>query len=63
MLVFVSNSYGLSPSCSPPRFDSLELLVLFICLAEVSSIEWEVVNMTEQEEDLVYRMYRLVGER
>ncbi|KAG6656022.1 transcription factor TRY [Carya illinoinensis] len=30
---------------------------------EVSSIEWEVINMTEQEEDLFYRMYRLVGER
>lgn len=31
--------------------------------AEVSSIEWEIVNMTEQEEDLIYRMYRLVGDR
>ncbi|RWR93178.1 transcription factor TRY [Cinnamomum micranthum f. kanehirae] len=30
---------------------------------EVSSIEWEIVNMTEQEEDLIYRMYRLVGDR
>ncbi|XP_062154281.1 transcription factor TRY [Alnus glutinosa] len=30
---------------------------------EVSSIEWEVINMTDQEEDLIYRMYRLVGER
>ncbi|KAF5451106.1 hypothetical protein F2P56_031401 [Juglans regia] len=30
---------------------------------EVSSIEWEVIHMTEQEEDLFYRMYRLVGER
>lgn len=30
---------------------------------EVSSIEWEVISMTEQEEDLIYRMYRLVGER
>ncbi|XP_056173573.1 transcription factor TRY-like isoform X3 [Syzygium oleosum] len=28
---------------------------------EVSSIEWEVVKMTEQEEDLIYRMYKLVG--
>ncbi|XP_043693004.1 transcription factor TRY-like isoform X2 [Telopea speciosissima] len=31
--------------------------------SEVSSIEWEFINMTEQEEDLIYRMYRLVGDR
>ncbi|EEF48989.1 transcription factor TRY [Ricinus communis] len=30
---------------------------------EVSSIEWEYINMNQQEEDLIYRMYRLVGER
>ncbi|XP_034908395.1 transcription factor TRY [Populus alba] len=30
---------------------------------EVSSIEWEFINMSEQEEDLIHRMYRLVGER
>ncbi|CBI22545.3 hypothetical protein AAG906_008871 [Vitis piasezkii] len=30
---------------------------------EVSSIEWEFINMSEQEEDLIYRMYRLVGDR
>ncbi|XWS61637.1 hypothetical protein CRYUN_Cryun07bG0143700 [Craigia yunnanensis] len=30
---------------------------------EVSSIEWEFITMTEQEEDLVYRIYRLVGDR
>ncbi|GKV53095.1 hypothetical protein SLEP1_g59642 [Rubroshorea leprosula] len=30
---------------------------------EVSSAEWEFINMNEQEEDLIYRMYRLVGER
>ncbi|XP_078428219.1 transcription factor TRY-like [Wolffia australiana] len=30
---------------------------------EVSSIEWEFVDLTEQEEDLVCRMHRLVGER
>ncbi|KAI5568322.1 hypothetical protein POPTR_012G031200v4 [Populus trichocarpa] len=30
---------------------------------EVSSIEWEFIDMSEQEEDLIYRMYRLVGER
>lgn len=35
----------------------------FVCLAEVSSIEWEFINMTEQEEDLIYRMHRLVGDR
>ncbi|OMO75949.1 hypothetical protein CCACVL1_15976 [Corchorus capsularis] len=29
---------------------------------EVSSIEWEIIKVTEQE-DLIYRMYRLVGER
>ncbi|KAK0587994.1 hypothetical protein LWI29_032417 [Acer saccharum] len=31
--------------------------------AEVSSTKWEFVTMTEQEEDLIYRMYRLVGDR
>ncbi|XP_075644188.1 transcription factor CPC-like isoform X1 [Castanea sativa] len=31
--------------------------------AEVSSIEWEFINMSEQEEDLIYRMYKLVGDR
>ncbi|EOY23462.1 hypothetical protein QUC31_008272 [Theobroma cacao] len=30
---------------------------------EVSSIEWEFIKVTEQEEDLIYRMHRLVGER
>ncbi|KAJ9164273.1 hypothetical protein P3X46_023872 [Hevea brasiliensis] len=30
---------------------------------EVSSIEWEFINMSEQEADLIYRMYSLVGER
>ncbi|XP_038988089.1 transcription factor TRY-like isoform X1 [Phoenix dactylifera] len=32
-------------------------------VAEVTSTEWESVNLSEQEEDLVYRMYRLVGDR
>lgn len=31
--------------------------------SEVSSIEWEFINMSEQEEDLIYRMYKLVGDR
>ncbi|CAI0449853.1 unnamed protein product [Linum tenue] len=30
---------------------------------KVSSREWEVVTMNEQEEDLISRMYRLVGQR
>ncbi|XP_038680402.1 transcription factor CPC-like [Tripterygium wilfordii] len=30
---------------------------------EVSSIEWEFIKMTEQEEDLIYRMHRLVGDK
>ncbi|KAM5557548.1 MYB-like transcription factor ETC3 [Rosa sericea] len=30
---------------------------------EVVSSEWEFIHMSEQEEDLIYRMYRLVGER
>ncbi|XP_010414268.1 PREDICTED: MYB-like transcription factor ETC2 isoform X2 [Camelina sativa] len=30
---------------------------------EVSSIQWEFIRMTEQEEDLISRMYRLVGDR
>ncbi|XP_050385832.1 MYB-like transcription factor ETC3 [Argentina anserina] len=30
---------------------------------EVSSIEWEFIRMTEQEEDLICRMYKLVGDR
>ncbi|XP_057950463.1 MYB-like transcription factor ETC3 [Malania oleifera] len=30
---------------------------------EVSSIEWENISMSEQEEDLILRMHRLVGDR
>ncbi|KAB2632897.1 MYB-like transcription factor ETC3 [Pyrus ussuriensis x Pyrus communis] len=30
---------------------------------EVSSIKWEYVKMSEDEVDLIYRMYRLVGDR
>ncbi|CAH8336754.1 unnamed protein product [Eruca vesicaria subsp. sativa] len=30
---------------------------------EVSSIEWEEIAMTKEEEDLISRMYKLVGER
>ncbi|KAK3228010.1 hypothetical protein Dsin_007872 [Dipteronia sinensis] len=30
---------------------------------EVSSTEWGFITMTGQEEDLIYRMYRLVGDR
>ncbi|XP_047313297.1 MYB-like transcription factor ETC3 isoform X2 [Impatiens glandulifera] len=29
---------------------------------EVSSIAWQFLDMSEQEEDMVYRMHRLVGE-
>ncbi|KAK9048667.1 hypothetical protein SSX86_006886 [Deinandra increscens subsp. villosa] len=32
-------------------------------LAEVSSTKWEFVNLSEQEEDLVYRMHKLIGNR
>ncbi|KAK8500380.1 hypothetical protein V6N13_028075 [Hibiscus sabdariffa] len=32
------------------------------CSEEVSSIEWEFINMSEQEEDLIFRMYKLVGD-
>lgn len=35
----------------------------FVLLAEVSSIEWEAVKMSEEEEDLISRMYKLVGDR
>ncbi|CAH8288086.1 unnamed protein product [Eruca vesicaria subsp. sativa] len=30
---------------------------------EVSSTDWEFINMSAQEEDLIFRMYRLVGDR
>ncbi|XP_047981601.1 transcription factor TRY-like isoform X3 [Salvia hispanica] len=30
---------------------------------KVSSIEWEFVNMTEQEEDIINRMHKLVGDK
>ncbi|CAD5163342.1 unnamed protein product [Musa acuminata subsp. malaccensis] len=32
-------------------------------LEDVSSKEWEFIDMSEQEEDLIHRMYRLVGDR
>ena len=39
------------------------VILLFLGFWEVSSIAWEFINMTEQEEDLIYRMYKLVGDR
>ncbi|KAI3764368.1 hypothetical protein L2E82_14375 [Cichorium intybus] len=30
---------------------------------EVSSCKWEFINMSEQEEDIIYRMHKLVGNR
>ncbi|PIN13882.1 hypothetical protein CDL12_13487 [Handroanthus impetiginosus] len=30
---------------------------------EVSSIEWEFIDMTEQEEDIINRMHKLVGDK
>ncbi|KZT76082.1 transcription factor TRY-like [Dorcoceras hygrometricum] len=46
---------------------STVLFPFFFCLliltTEVSSIEWEIIDMTEQEEDIISRMYRLVGDR
>ncbi|XP_057478999.1 uncharacterized protein LOC130766297 isoform X2 [Actinidia eriantha] len=30
---------------------------------EVSSVEWETIKMTDQEEDLINRMHKLVGDR
>ena len=44
-------------------FHSLCLTCKQIFLAEVSSFEWEFINMSEQEEDLIFRMYKLVGDR
>ncbi|CAN8295959.1 unnamed protein product [Cochlearia groenlandica] len=32
-------------------------------VTEVSSLEWEQVAMTQEEEDLIYRMYNLLGPR
>ncbi|XP_042406194.1 MYB-like transcription factor ETC3 [Zingiber officinale] len=40
-----------------------ELRTLDDDFQEVSSTEWEFIDMSEQEEDLVRRMYRLVGDR
>ncbi|CAL9245533.1 unnamed protein product, partial [Arabidopsis halleri] len=33
------------------------------CSEEVTSIEWKAVTMSEEEEDLIFRMYKLVGDR
>ncbi|KAL0290806.1 UNVERIFIED_CONTAM: Transcription factor TRY [Sesamum calycinum] len=34
------------------------------CMSEeVSSIEWEFIDMTDQEEDIINRMYKLVGDK
>ncbi|KAH6789286.1 CAPRICE-like MYB3 [Perilla frutescens var. frutescens] len=33
------------------------------CYGEASSIEWEFTNMTEQEEDIICRMHKLVGDK
>ncbi|KFK35359.1 hypothetical protein AALP_AA5G274400 [Arabis alpina] len=33
------------------------------CSEEVTSVEWKVVLMSEEEEELIFRMYKLVGDR
>uniref|UniRef100_A0A0D3A754 Uncharacterized protein n=1 Tax=Brassica oleracea var. oleracea TaxID=109376 RepID=A0A0D3A754_BRAOL len=30
---------------------------------EVCSVKWDFIKMSQQEEDLILRMYRLVGDR
>ncbi|XP_042058934.1 MYB-like transcription factor ETC3 [Salvia splendens] len=30
---------------------------------EASSVEWELIKMTEQEEDMICRMHKLVGDK
>ncbi|XP_011093616.1 MYB-like transcription factor ETC3 [Sesamum indicum] len=30
---------------------------------EVSSMEWEVIKMSEEEEDIIRRMHKLVGDK
>ncbi|KAL0698287.1 hypothetical protein Bca4012_054409 [Brassica carinata] len=30
---------------------------------EVCSVEWKFINMSQQEEDLILRMHKLVGDR
>lgn len=45
-------------------FFLLKLLIIWLwATAEVSSVKWESIVMTEQEEDLIRRMYKLVGDR
>ncbi|KAL7083147.1 hypothetical protein ACP275_14G143700 [Erythranthe tilingii] len=33
------------------------------CFFEVSSVEWELIEMTAQEEDIIIRMHKLVGDK
>ncbi|KAI4369840.1 hypothetical protein MLD38_018242 [Melastoma candidum] len=47
-----TSSYAAAPAITAP-----------CCSDEASSIEWEFISMSEQEEDLIYRMYQLVGDR
>lgn len=42
------------------------VIATFLCnvfVVEVTSLEWEVIQISEQEEDLIHRMHRLVGDR
>ncbi|KAL1561932.1 MYB-like transcription factor ETC3 [Salvia divinorum] len=32
-------------------------------LKEANSVEWELMKMTEQEEDMICRMHKLVGDK
>lgn len=32
-------------------------------LTEVSSTRWQFITMTAQEEDLIHRMHKLIGDR
>ncbi|XP_047339666.1 MYB-like transcription factor ETC3 [Impatiens glandulifera] len=46
-----------------PKTDDPNYNTNSCCSEEVSSIEWKFIKLSEEEEDLVYRMHRLVGDR
>lgn len=61
MCVCVFNSASLSADFCRPLLSCV--LIRYFYMPEVCSNEWEFIYMSAQEEDLIFRMYRLVGER
>ncbi|EOA24941.1 hypothetical protein CARUB_v10018233mg [Capsella rubella] len=67
-LLYIQVSDNLTTSNDKPemdkrRWNTRKTTSYVSCSEEVTSIEWKAVTMSEEEEDLILRMYKLVGDR